>query len=214
MQKKERAKLVRQICAFLDPDTWAPPANTIITPMERNRLRMIHEYVGRLQPVQTTRAILHLRATYLADQELNLVAKRPLTIARQSYLTSRVLYHITTLDLGYDGDVHAWQDLASSEGWTCESCQLANARPPRLAAGHLQCARWVPGEREVHVMETPDSCLAYTGPQDPVVLLFTGYALAQLVDALAPGLPRVGPWPYVTDLEQYADLHERAAARG
>jgi len=214
MQKKERAKLVRQICAFLDPDTWTPPAGAIITPMERNRLRMIHEHVGRLGLLRTTQAIVHLRATYLTGHDVNLLAKRPLTIARQSYLTSRLLYHVTTLDLGYDGEVRAWQDLAPSQGWTCESCQLANARPPLLAAGHLQCARWMPGEREVHVMDSPDTCLAYTGPQDPVVLLFTGYALAQLVDALEPGLPRVGPWPYTTDVEEYADLHERAAARG
>jgi len=200
MQKKERAKLVRQICAFLDPDTWTPPANTIITPMERNRLRMIHEHLGRLGLLRTTQAIVHLRAAYLDRHDVNLLAKQPLTIAR--------------LDLGYDGEVRAWQDLAPSQGWTCESCQLANARPPLLAAGHLQCARWMPGEREVHVMDSPDTCLAYTGPQDPVVLLFTGYALAQLVDALEPGLPRVGPWPYTTDVEQYADLHERAAARG
>lgn len=201
--------LIRQINAFLDPGRWLPPEGKILTPVERNRLRLVHHYVSHLDPERAGQAVIGLRSTYMSGREQNLVGKEPLTLARDGYGISRILYHLSGEDLGYNGEKQAWQTVAPAQGWTCQWCRFREAREPSALGGDAPCARWMANDDGGRTV----TCLGYIGPEDPVVLPLVGYELSRGVERLGLELDKLESWPYTTDFEQYAFIHEQVAAR-
>ncbi|HFD38513.1 MAG TPA: hypothetical protein ENJ31_01500 [Anaerolineae bacterium] len=191
-------RLTRLARRFLDPATWDPPADQVLHPHTRNRLRLIQHFVRRLPAERGGEVVVDLhRRGYLG--------REPLTIARDEYLCHLIVGALGAPDWEqYERD-RPWEDLAPAQDWDCTHCQFRHiARPPATGMMPL-CRRWAKPDEEGIT-----TCWAFIADDDPLVLPQEGYGgdLAIALDAgHGDNLQRTERgMHYVIDLETYAAI--------
>lgn len=192
--------MTRQIKKFLDPNTWLPVDDQVISTIYRNRLRLVHHHIANLDPERADDVITNL-------QRRIKIGKRVSTIIGSTYDFLAVLRSFTGDVAVYPNGEDLWVQVAPLQNWTCKTCQYRTQRPPAAAQGSLPCPRWADPDRNL------ESCMHYIGPDDPVIASFPHYAYHDILKELAPDLPTLDGSPYCTDLEHYVQLTEDIAVR-
>lgn len=185
---RQVSNLAGQVRRFVDPERWLLDPETVCTPRELNRLRMlVHAAVGE-----------HWEAgEVMSLREDRVAGKSPLRLVRDGADYTRALRVLA----GSTGEVPTPMDL----GMSCESCRLG-VFP--VDAGHLEvlCPRWNGVEM--------DGCESWIGPGDPMVLPVSSYQLRHLFEELgvvfSEGSVGQWEWSYLTDEALYAEAVEAA----
>lgn len=205
-------KVIAALARFGDPARWALPetdkegAPITYPPELRNRSRLIRRILAGLAPdVLARRALDLIPKLYGADY----LAQPPSRTLASSWDFSRVANALS--DKG-----EAWPTWAAKEGWTCDTCILADLaanleRNDRIHTYGAPCARL----RTDGVVTT---CDEFIGPDDPAIIPVQGSISDRIPDDAPARATLRGPLDeggitgryWVESWQEYATLYHQA----
>jgi hypothetical protein len=179
----------------VDPESWTPAPDAVMTPAHRNRMAMIRWALAQCAGELDTRSgpILGLANSVNG----NLLQRRPETIARHSWDVDSVAEA-----LGGEDRETLWETMATLTERTCETCELGGID---IDAGDFGlCSRW----RGLPV----ETCENWIGEDDPVVLPVGNYHMRRLLESDGVAMVEVDglPDPVFCDAQAYAAAVLRA----
>jgi len=189
---------LRQVAAFVDPARWEPNGETIYTPEQRNRLRVIR---GILQSegddiAKRTDAILLLAES--GYSKTNLLNVRPIEVVSDRVHTSMVIAALSGSELDEDKRIE-------TAGMLCHNCVWVQAWGELSAYPNLP----IPCARIEH--PTARACSNYIGPVDPVVIPLYSWDLRREAERIEGVTLITEPFLHLTSVEEFITLYRHTA---